>query len=301
MPARGGPPPDRPSGRERGAVPRRLRPAFVAASLAPLLPAVPAAAQDGPIDLADDPFQITDPRASAPGEVGWTVIGSYDRARRGRIRGTPGAETELEIGVAPRFEVRIGQAGAYGNLEIRRRLDVVGTDAPGVPDGDGPPAWGGVTQLGALYQLTEGRGALPTVGLLGRVRLNYGPGRSAYEAEMVALAGKTVVGGERPLGVNLNLGWTARLNPLPGERRGRYLLDASIGQTITYDTALVVAYAREQQERGDKDYSLVQVGLRQRLPAWRTVFGLAAGLGTNRDSPRFQIAFALQWQLGGGR
>ena len=57
--------------------------------------------------------------------------------------------------------------------------------------------------------------------------------------------------------------------------------------------------AREQQERGQRDFSLVQFGLRHRLPGGRTVLGLAAGVGTNRDSPRFELAFAVQWSFGG--
>lgn len=273
----------------------RLPPAFAAVLLAPLLlRAAPAAAQDEPIGLADDPFQITNPRVSSPGEMGLAAIGSYDRARRGRTRDTLGAETEFAFGVLPGLELRFGQEGAYGNLEVRRRLDIVG------PEENSRPSWGGVTQFGALYQLTEERGALPVVGVLGRVRLLYGPGRPAREAEAVALVGKTVLGGARPLGVYLNAGWTMRLDPLPGERTNRYLVNASIGQTVSHDTALVATYIREQQERGNRDYSLIQAGVRQRLPAWATTFGLALGVGTNRDSPRFQVAFALQWSLGGG-
>lgn len=276
----------------------RPRPALVAVLLALGLPASPAAAQVEPIGLADDPFRITNPRASAPGEGGLAAIGSYDRARLGRARNTFGAETEAALGVLPGLEVRFGQEGAYGNLEVRRRLDALGPDVGATEEGT-RPNWGGVTQFGALYQLTEERGALPTVGVLGRLRLLYGPGRPAREAEVVALIGKTLVGGERPLGVHLNLGSAVRLDPLPGERPNRYLFNASIGQTVARDTALVVAYVREQQERGDPDYSLIQAGVRQRLLGWGTTFGLAFGVGTNRSSPRVQVAFAFQWNLGG--
>ena len=178
-------------------------------------------------------------------------------------------------------------------------LDALGPDVGATEEGT-RPNWGGVTQFGALYQLTEERGALPTVGVIGRLRLLYGPSRPAREAEVVALVGKTVIGGQRPLGVHLNLGSAVRLDPLPGERLNRYLVNVSIGQTISHDTALVVAYVREQQERGDPDYSLVQAGVRQRLPDWGTTFGLALGVGTNRGSPRAQVAFAFQWEFGGG-
>jgi hypothetical protein len=49
------------------------------------------------------------------------------------------------------------------------------------------------------------REALPTIGVVGRVRALYGPGRVAYDTEAVALFGKTLVGGDLPLGISLNL------------------------------------------------------------------------------------------------
>ena len=68
---------------------------------------------------------------------------------------------------------------------------------------------------------------------------------------------------------------------------------------MTRDTALVLTYAREQQEQGSRDYELLQVGLRHRLSAQGPVLGLAAGAGLNRDPPRWQVAAAVQWSLGG--
>lgn len=287
-------------------MPRLLPSAFAAALLTPLLllSAAPrAAAQEEPITLADDPFEITDPITAPPGEAELAVVGTYARARRGRVRDTPGTETELELGVAPRFSLRLGQTGAYGNLEVRRRLGfasaVQGTGAS--DDGGERAYWGGATRLGALYQIAEERGAVPAVGLLGRARTIYGPGRPAYEVDLAALVGKTFPGaGGLPFGVNLNLGWVARVDPLPGERPNRQFVNASVGQAVAFDTALVATYARETQERGQRDFSLVQIGVRHRLPNGRTVLGFAGGFGTNRDSPRFEVAFAVQWSFGAG-
>jgi hypothetical protein len=265
--------------------------------------AAPAAAQEEPITLADDPFEITDPVTAPPGEAELAVVGSYTRARRGRVRDTGGADTELEIGIAPRFSLRLGQTGAYGNLDVRRRLGFASTAEGGNASDDGGEraSWGGSARLGALYQIAEERGAVPAIGLLGRARMIYGPGRPAYEADIAALLGKTFAGGAAgfPFGVNLNLGYVARIDPLPGERPNRYFVNASLGQAIRYDTALVATYAREQQERGQRDFSLVQLGVRHRLPNGRTVLGFAGGFGTNRDSPRFELAFAVQWSFGG--
>ncbi|MBL6081193.1 hypothetical protein JMJ56_24650 [Belnapia sp. T18] len=132
-----------------------------------------------------------------------------------------------------------------------------------------------------------------------RIRTLYGCGKPAYETEAVALIGRTFPFGQQAIGTHLNIGWVARLEPQFGERPNRYLLNASVGQAISPTTALVLTYAREQQERGDRDYSLLQAGVRHRLQGGRFVLGLAAGVGTTRDTPRYQFAVALQWQLSG--
>ena len=226
-------------------------------------------------------------------------MGIYERARSGRIRDTIGGETELEFGVAPRLELRFGQSGAYGNLETRRRLGAAGDLGSALGENERAHG-GGTSRIGAMYQFTEDRGVAPAVALLGRLRALYGPGRTSYEAETILLVGKTITRGELPLGVHVNLGWTTRLDPQPDERPDRYLLNASLGQAITWDTALVLTYALSQQERGDRDYSLIQAGFRHRLAGSGVVLGLAAGAGLNRDTPRFQIASAAQWALSQG-
>lgn len=260
-----------------------------------LLLAAPAAAQDEPLTLADDPFEITDPIAAPPGEAELSIVGIYERARRGSYRETVALQTELEAGVARRLSFRIGQEGAYGNLQTRRRLDAAAS--PETSSG-GTPVWGGATRIGALYQIAEDRGLQPAMGILGRVRTVYGPGRTAYEGDVVALFGKNVGGGERPLGLSLNLGWTSVFNPLPGERTGRYFINASVGQAISNDTVLMLTYVREQQERDEQDFRLVQAGIRHRLSTGGPVLGFAVGTGLGQDSPAFQLAFAAQWSFG---
>lgn len=280
-------------------MPRRFSPVSAVALVILLLLPGAATAQDEPITLADDPFEITDPNATPVGEAVLALAGSYERAPSGRVRNTYGAETELGFGIAPNLDLRIGQTGAYGNLDIGRRLGTVASgQTENLADG-GRAELGGVTQLGSLYQLSEERDAVPAVGLLGRVRALYGPGGTAYETDAVALFGKTLSSGEKPLGISLNVGLITRIDPGPGDRSNRYLVNVSIGQAISRDTALVATYAREQQERGDRDFSLLQAGIRHRLRSQRAIIGLAAGLGLNRDTPQFQVAVALQWELGG--
>lgn len=277
---------------------RRSPSSAVATLLIGLLAPGAAGAQDEPITLADDPFEVTDPNATSQGEANLSVVGSYERAAQGRVRSTVASEGEASVGIAPNLDLRFGRAGAYGNLDIRRRLGTVATDQSGPSDEATRAAFGGTTRIGTLYQLSNERGALPTIGLLGRVRALYEPGRVAYDTEAMALFGKTLVGGDLPLGVSLNVGWVARVDPRQGERANRYLVNASIGKAISRDTALVATYAREQQDLGDQDFSLVQAGVRHRLRKQQAILGLAAGFGLNRDSPQFQISTAVQWELG---
>ena len=78
-------------------------------------------------------------------------------------------------------------------------------------------------------------------------------------------------------------------------------LELRVGQVVSPTPALVLTYAREKQERGTRDDSPIQAGVRHRLRGDRFVLGLAAGFGTTRDTPRYQLAFALQWQLSDAR
>jgi hypothetical protein len=60
----------------------------------------------------------------------------------------------------------------------------------------------------------------------------------------------------------------------------------------------VLTYVQEQQERDEQDFRLVQAGIRHRLSAVGPVLGFAVGAGLGRDSPAFQVAFAVQWSFG---
>ena len=225
------------SGRRRSAAALWAAPLLLAAAAV-----APAAAGDEPITLADDPFEITDPVAAPPGEAEAAAVGSYTRARRGRVRGTAGLESELEIGVAPRLSLRLGQIGAYGNLEVRRRLGfaVQGTGADVGAGGDASSdsverAYrGGATRLGALYQVAEERGAVPTIGVLGRGRVIYGPGRPTRRTSSPCSArpSRPPAAGCRPASTGTSAGWrastrcrasgrTATFSTLPWARRSR--------------------------------------------------------------------------------
>lgn len=277
------------------------RPPLLPMLAALVVTAAPMAAQadEAPrieqLTLADDPFEITDPHAAEPGQAELAIVGIYERTHRGAYRSTFVVDTELQMGVARNLELRIGNLGAYGNLETRGRP--AASASPGGSDSSGP-AWGGSTRLGALYQISDGRGAFPVASILGRFRTVYGPGTPSYEGDVVALFGKTLGTGPRAVGINLNLGWTNRFAPMPGERSGQYSFTAAMGGGISPDAVVVLGYARRQQERHERDFSLVEVGLRYRLSGDGPVLGFAVGAGTTRDTPALQVSLAAQWSFG---
>jgi hypothetical protein len=271
--------------------------AAIAVVAAPLAAGAEEAPQVEQLTLADDPFEITDPHAADPGEAELAIVGIYERARQGAYRSTFSLDTELQLGVVRNLELRVGSLGAYGNLETRGRP--AGSSSLGGSDGGGP-AWGGSTRVGVLYQISDGRGVLPVASVLGRVRTVYGPGTPSYEGDVVALFGKTLGTGSRAVGLNLNLGWTNRFAPMPGERPGQYSFTAAVGRGVTPDAVVVLAYARRQQERHERDFSLVEAGIRYRISNDAPILGFAVGAGTTRNTPALQVSLAAQWTFGGG-
>ena len=65
------------------------------------------------------------------------------------------------------------------------------------------------------------------------------------------------------------------------------------------NSAIVLAYARRQQERHERDFSLAQIGLRYRMPGDGPILGFSVGAGTTRDTPAVQLSLAAQWSFGG--
>ena len=74
-------------------------------------------------------------------------------------------------------------------------------------------------------------------------------------------------------------------------------LNAAIGRAITSNAVVMLAYARGQQEHGERDLSIVEAGIRYRFGDG-PVLGAAIGLGTTRDSPSLQVSFGVQWGFG---
>lgn len=85
---------------------------------------------------------------------------------------------------------------------------------------------------------------------------------------------------------------------MPGERPNLYFFTAAIGQGISPKSVVVLAYARRRQERHERDFSLVEVGLRYRLSNDGPILGIGIGAGTTRDTPAVQVSLAAQWSFG---
>jgi hypothetical protein len=236
--------------------------------------------------LLEDPVGMVGVVPTPLGEYTLTVGGLFDQARRGPVRDTYGGFLEAEAGIARGFDLRFAQIAAYGRA------------APYQTEESGR-VWGGGSSLGLRWQLVEERDAVPAIGIYGAMTALYGESRPAQDADIVALMSKTLRGGERPLALYLNAGWTERLNPQPGERAGRYGLAAGLAHTLRHDTSAAITYAVAQQDRGERDQQMVLGGLWHRFSERGPIVSVSVGAGLNDDSPRLQLGFAVKWLFGG--
>lgn len=261
----------------------RHHPIAGALALALLLP--PAAMAQDRVSVAKDPFDISSPNPQGVGEIEVTAGLVQERARNGAERGTTRLELQLETGIAENLELRFGQRGLHGRAAPRDSEETA-------------PSWGGDTRFGLRWGVARENGPVPAVALIGELRTRTGESQPQYELATVLAVGKTLVEGERPFSAFVNLGWIAALAPEPGERPGRYTASLALGQHLTRDTVLVAAYVREQQDRDERDSSLLQAGFRHRLGEGLPTLGVAVGAGVGRDSPAWQLGAALVWTIG---
>lgn len=258
-----------------------MRAAFV---LGVALAAAPAAAQQ-PEPLLEDPVGLTGVEPVSPGSYTITFSGSWERARSGRRPNTYGGGIEAEIGLVRGLDLLIQQLGSYGRA---------------APYGDETtaPNWGGESQAGLRWQLLEEGDWTPSFGVFGAVGTAYGQSRPATDLGALALFGKTLLGGARPVALLLNAGWTQRLDPEPGERAGRYLFAGGLAHSISQDSSVALSVERQQQDHGEQDQTLVQAGLSHQLGGGGPILGLGAGFGIGRDSPSFVLGLTATWTIG---
>ncbi len=252
-----------------------------AASLALLLGMLPAvaAAQGGMRPQLGAPFATEDAFPQERGELQVQGTAQYDRTRRGTdlLELSPA----LQWGVAPGVELRLFSEYRFGNASDANR----GTVTPGI-----------------FLQLTEERGPLPALAVIGEVEAPLGPGDRGTVLLLTAAASRTTGRGPGSWGLHLNAAWLTRPDPGLEERRDRYRFSGAVTHVVARDTSLVAEYVHERQEIGERDLSLVQAGLRQRFGE-DTTFGVLVGAGLNNDSPRFRIRLGVEvnLNLAGGR
>jgi hypothetical protein len=70
-------------------------------------------------------------------------------------------------------------------------------------------------------------------------------------------------------------------------------------QLVGERTALIADVLRESQERGQRDATILEAGLRHQV-ARGIILGGALGAGIGRDSPSFRAIVSVQFSLGGG-
>jgi hypothetical protein len=262
-----------------------MRPTFLLTIALATAPALGPALAQQPDPLLEDPVGLTGVEPVAPGSYTITLSGGWERARSGRRPDTFGGGVEAEIGLVRGLDLLIQQFGAYGRA---------------APYGDETtaPNWGGESQAGLRWQLLEEGDWTPSFGVFGAVGTAYGRSRPATDLDALALFGKTLSGGARPVALVLNAGWTQRLDPEPGERAGRYLFAGGLAHSISQDSSIALSVERQQQDHGEQDQTLVQAGLWRRLAGGGPTLGLGAGFGIGRDSPSFVLGLTAKWTIG---
>jgi hypothetical protein len=243
-----------------------------------LLAASPSLAQEeGATPDTGAPFAVGDAYTEERGSFQLELEGGFERSRQGRDMFDP-APT-LKYGVTDRLELSLGGSYGFG-------------DASGANQGSLGP--------GVTYRLVDQSGLVPTLALTAGVSLPFGPGHGAVTTDVGAVASWATGRGPGAFGLHLGGSWVARPNPEEGERRNGYAFGVAVSHVVTSDTVLVVGYAEESQDRGERAQRLVEAGFSRDL--WENVsLGVAAGAGLNDDSPRFRLRAALKYNFSLGR
>jgi hypothetical protein len=192
------------------------------------------------------------------------VIGAV-RTRDGRGVVTP--NFAVEIGAAEGVEVRIG--GLYD----------LGGGA-----GTRPGSLGG----GVRVRLLDEEGGWPALAVLAEATPSFGPGARGAATELTLIASRTTGRGPGNWGLHLNAGWLSAIAPGPLERRHGYRFGVALSHVATEHTVLIAAFQQQTQARGERDLSVFEAGLDQRLGESLS-WGIAAGVGLSPASPSLRV------------
>ncbi|TPG57723.1 hypothetical protein EAH89_09845 [Roseomonas nepalensis] len=161
--------------------------------------------------------------------------------------------------------------------------------------GSGNRANQGEVSAGALYNLNRETRWLPAFAVAVDASAPVGPGDRATQLQFTGVASRTIdpAGNKR---LHLNASWITRFAPSEDERHNRYRVVAGYSQRLGNDTALILDYVRERQERRERDANVIEIGFRQRLSEGVTL-GFGGGAGIGRDSPRYRALLSLEVDL----
>ena len=236
--------------------------------------------------LLEDPFGIIGPAATPVGGQTTTLGLNFTRSRHKTNRDLYNGSVEAEAGLVRGLDLRFSQ-----NLEY-------GPAAP-YPRDEAARLWGGYTQMGLRWQLTEEDGWRPALGVFGALQTSYGEtSRPSENGQILALLSKTIIEGPRPLAFLLNAGWSELFNPEPRERAGRYQAAMALAQSVAQNTSLGLTYAVDQQDRGQNDKNTITAGIWHRLGDSGPILSAGAGAGIGDDSPRFLVFAQAKWLFG---
>jgi hypothetical protein len=164
--------------------------------------------------------------------------------------------------------------------------------------GSGSGANEGDVSLGALYQLNRETAWLPAFALFAEASTPFGPGERGAEIQLGGIASRTIDPGPAQRRIHVNGYWVHRLDPSNGERRDRYRFAIGYSQRMAERTVIIASLLRESQERGERDATILEAGVRHQV-AQGVILGGALGARIGRDSPRFRATISLQFSLAG--
>ncbi|MFC7736992.1 hypothetical protein ACFQX4_14285 [Roseomonas sp. GCM10028921] len=232
------------------------------------LGAAPAAAVE-PDDLdLFLPSTLQDAFAGQPGEAEAQLGLRYDR-RRGKD----------ELRIFPQYQISPAD-GLLLNLSLPYTV------------GSGERANEGEAGIGFFYNLNREKGWLPAFAVAVEADTPVGPGDRGTQVQVTGIATRSIDAAAHRR-IHVNASWSVRFAPSAEERHQPYRLVAGYSQLLSPQTAFILDYVRERQERGEHDSNVVELAFRHRL-AERVTVGFGAGAGIGHDSPRYRLLFSVE-------
>lgn len=217
------------------------------------------------------PLTIQDAYPTRFGQVQLEAAFRWDRTRESNDLFEP--RPQIKFGVFPGLQLSVGVPYRLG-------------DAGSTDQGD--------VEVGALYQLSDARGAvLPALAIEGGVLFPLGP-REGTETNLALLATRPLTErGTAGPALHLNVAWRHMADGSPTEREDRYVAAVGYSHPVSQSTTLLVDFVREEERRRGREANLIEVGVRQRV-AENLVLSAGIGFGIGDESPSTRIIVGVQ-------